>query len=437
MSNGHFAKNPRFWRLVGDAVVVGALAGVATLAFTQIVRFGTDLIWPEDVDYGWRGGSVWWIGLLGLTGLAVGVLRVVLKVPDDLAGSLAIIQGGQVDRDWSLQAIGISIVSLVGGASLGPFDGGIRSGATVGDWWAKIRGHDGEDENVNTLSGINGALGSLLTAPFLATLLVTELRWPDKRQYHHYLYPSLTAAIIGFAINFAIVGDTFLGVFALPGYDIELWHFGLAVLLGLTGAALSSILGAAVYMIRRWVVPRLSHVVVRATVGGLALGLISVFLPLTLASGKAQLGVAITNAENLSTALLVAVIAGKIIAVAISLTTGFIGGPVMPALFIGGTAGLAVHGIFPDIPIALAFSCMLVAMPGVSLGAPFSMILLAILTVGIGAVETVPAGVAVLTAYLATAGMGWFGLPTERNVVDIDEVGVRTELFELGETREE
>ena len=104
----------------------------------------------------------------------------------------------------------------------------------------------------------------------------------------------------------------------------------------------------------------------------------------------------------------------------------------MPALFIGGTAGLAVHAQLPDIPIALAFSCMLVALPGVSVGAPFSMVFLAALTVGVGAVETAPAAVAVLTAYTLTSGLGWFGLPTDRAVVDIDEVSVQSELFELG-----
>jgi H+/Cl- antiporter ClcA len=172
--------------------------------------------------------------------------------------------------------------------------------------------------------------------------------------------------------------------------------------------------------------------VIRATLGGLALGLIAVVFPLTLASGKAQLGAAIENVGMLGAGLLIGIVFAKIVAVAISLTTGFIGGPVMPALFIGGTAGLAVHALFPEIPIALAFSAMLVAVPGVSTGAPFSMILLAALTVGIGAVETVPAAIAVLTAYTLTAGMGWFGLPTEKAVVDIEDVSVQSELFELG-----
>jgi hypothetical protein len=76
---------------------------------------------------------------------------------------------------------------------------------------------------------------------------------------------------------------------------------------------------------------------------------------------------------------------------------------------------------------------MLVAVPGVSIGAPLTMVMLAGLTVGVGPVESVPAAIAVVTAYTLTAGLGWFGLPTEKATVDIDEVTVQTEMFEIGE----
>ncbi len=426
-----FARDRNFWFRMGRAVVIGTLAGLATMAFTQIVRFGTDLVWPEDIDYSWLGGDWWWLAILGIAGLIVGIMRSLLPV-DDLNGSLTIMQDSSVDRSTALPAIAISIVSLIGGASLGPFDGGVRSGATIGDWYSSIRGLSDREKEVNTLSGISASLGGLLTAPVLATLFTTELRWPEKRALYRVLLPSLTASIFGFVVFFSIVGDTFLGVFALPGFDVRVWHFGLAIVLGVVAAALSWLLGITVYTIRRWVLPLTNSQVIRATVGGLSLGVIAVVFPLTIASGKIQMAVAIENAETLGALLLVAVVLAKIFAVAISLTTGFIGGPVMPTLFIGGTAGLAVHAMFPDIPIALAFSTMLVAVPGVSIGAPFSMIFLAALTVGIGAVETVPAGIAVLTAYTLNSGMGWFGLPTERAVVDIDDIHVQSELFELG-----
>lgn len=426
-----FAKDSGFWLRMGNAIIIGALAGLAALTFTQIVRFGTSLIWPDEIDYGWLGGEWWWVALLGLTGLIVGVMRLFLPL-DDLNGSLTIIQNSSVDRSTALPAIAVSLVSMIGGASLGPFDGGVRAGATIGDWYSSILGLSERETEVNTASGINGSLGGLLTAPVLATLLATEMRWPVKRNLYRVLLPGLTGSIFGFAVSFAIIGDTFLGVFELPGFDVEFWHLGLAVILGFIAASLSWLLGMTVYTIRRWVLPTLTNQVIRATLGGLTLGLIAMVFPLTLASGKAQLGVAIENVGMLGAGLLIGVVIAKIVAVAISLTTGFIGGPVMPALFIGGTAGLAVHALFPEIPIALAFSAMLVAVPGISTGAPFSMILLAALTVGIGAVETVPAAIAVLTAYTLTAGMGWFGLPTEKAVVDIEDIGVQSELFELG-----
>jgi len=430
--NDYFAQDRLFWRRLGRGAIVGGLAGSATLAFILIVKFGTDLIWPDDVDYGWLGGEWWWLAILGSAGLIVGILRVVTNIPDDINGSLTIIQEGAVDRSTALQAIGISIVSLVGGASLGPFDGGVRSGAMVGDWYATIRKLPDEEKQIDAVSGINGSLGGLLTAPILATLFVTELRWPERRNLYRSLLPAITASIFGFSVSFAIIGDTFLGVFALPSYDVRFWHFGLAILLGLVAASLSWLLGLTVSVLRSWIVPLLSNQVVRATVGGLALGGIAILLPLTLASGKGQLGVAIDSFEQLGAVLLLAVVGAKIVAVAISLTTGFIGGPVMPTLFIGGAAGLAVHAMFPEIPIALAFSCMLVAVPGVSVGAPFSMVFLAALTVGVGAVETAPAAVAVLTAYTLHSGLGWFGLPTDKAIVDIDEVSVQSELFEIG-----
>ncbi|MCH8130708.1 MAG: hypothetical protein IIC70_12525, partial [Acidobacteria bacterium] len=76
-----FARDRVFWLRMGRAIIIGGLAGVAVLAFTQIVRIGTELIWPEDVDYGWLGGELWWLAILGLAGLIVGLLRMSLRVP--------------------------------------------------------------------------------------------------------------------------------------------------------------------------------------------------------------------------------------------------------------------------------------------------------------------------------------------------------------------
>ena len=84
---------------------------------------------------------------------------------------------------------------------------------------------------------------------------------------------------------------------------------------------------------------------------------------------------------------------------------GFLGGPVFPILFIGGTAGVVVHLIFPDIPAALSVAAMMAAVPGATIAAPVSFILLGAGTVALGIEGLPPIGIAVITAHLAVWGL--------------------------------
>ena len=81
-------------------------------------------------------------------------------------------------------------------------------------------------------------------------------------------------------------------------------------------------------------------------------------------------------------------------------STGFIGGPFLVMLFIGGTAGVATHVLIPGLPEGLAFTAMFAALPGSLVAAPFSLILLGALTTQIGTLQIAPVAIAVLTGYL-------------------------------------
>jgi hypothetical protein len=69
----------------------------------------------------------------------------------------------------------------------------------------------------------------------------------------------------------------------------------------------------------------------------------------------------------------------------VSQESGYVGGPIFPSLFIGGTAGVAVHQAFPGVPVGLAFTCLPAAVPGSLAAAPFSMVLLAAFLTQVGA----------------------------------------------------
>ena len=87
-------------------------------------------------------------------------------------------------------------------------------------------------------------------------------------------------------------------------------------------------------------------------------------------------------------------------------STGFIGGPIFPMFFIGGTAGTVVHLLFPQIPIALTVSCMMAAVPAALLPIPVSLGLLTMLIAGLSILDAIPVFVAALVGFLVVQGFG-------------------------------
>ena len=89
--------------------------------------------------------------------------------------------------------------------------------------------------------------------------------------------------------------------------------------------------------------------VVRAIIGGLVIGLIGSFLPLTLYSGQNQLLQIIHN-PSYGVGILLLMMLVKMLLTGTSFATGFEGGPIFPLLFIGGTLGQVLSEILTFIP---------------------------------------------------------------------------------------
>ena len=104
--------------------------------------------------------------------------------------------------------------------------------------------------------------------------------------------------------------------------------------------------------------------------------------------------------------MLIAVVFAEILVFALCEATGFIVGPFLVMLFIGGTAGITAHVLIPGLPEGLAFTAMFAALPGSLVAAPFSLILLGVITTHIGALQVAPVAIAVISAYLAVSGSG-------------------------------
>ena len=98
----------------------------------------------------------------------------------------------------------------------------------------------------------------------------------------------------------------------------------------------------------------------------------------------------IRDGAALGAALLIAVVLAKILVFAVCEATGFIGGPFLVMLFIGGTAGVTGHVLIPGLPEGLAFAAMFAALPASLVAVPFSLLLLTALTTQIGTLQMAP-----------------------------------------------
>jgi len=399
-------RSPGFWVIVRYAAVFGVVLAFASLAFLGLVKGGSKLWFTLPKDPGWLDGSLWWVAVTAGAGLLVGILRRFFRVPVKLPGTLEELKDQRVEPSMVPGAVAVSLVSLAGGASLGPEDALGKIGGGLGTWVSERQKLSDDVKATNTLSGMSAAYGGLLTSPLLATILVLEVAPLKARQFAHSLVASLLSSTVAFAVYFPIAGSTFLGIFAVPSYKYEDWQLLAAVPLGLAAGGLALVTVVAIGAMTKLTAPLAKRTIFRATIGGVMFGLVGAALPLTLFTGTDQLATVIRDGTTLGAGLLIAVVFAKMLVFALCEATGFVGGPFLVMLFIGGTAGTAAHVLIPGLPEGLAFAAMFAALPGSLVAAPFSLILLAALTTQVGTLQIAPVAVAVLTGYLAVSGTG-------------------------------
>ena len=399
-------RSPGFWRLMGYVALFGVVLAFASLAFLGLIKGGTHLWFTLPKNPGWLDGSLWWVAVTAAAGVLVGVLRRLFRLPVKIPGTVQELKDQRVEPSTAPKAVAVSVVSLAGGASLGPEGGLGLMGGGLGTWVSERKKLGQDMRATNTLTGMSAAYGGLLSAPILATILVLEIARPKAARFSETLVGGLLASSVAFAVYFPIAGSTFVGIYDLPSFKYEDWQLLAAVPLGLVAGALALITMVAIAVVTRLAARLGNRTILRSTIGGVAFGLVGVALPLTLFTGTDQLTTVIHDREALGAGLLIAVVFAKILVFALCEATGFIGGPFLVMMFIGGTAGITAHVLIPGLPAGLAFTAMFAALPGSLVAAPFSLILLGVITTQIGTLQTAPVTIAVISAYLAVSGSG-------------------------------
>jgi H+/Cl- antiporter ClcA len=171
------------------------------------------------------------------------------------------------------------------------------------------------------------------------------------------------------------------------------------------GVLLAAFYGLSMGFFKRVVEPLNRRPIVRNTLVGFLLGLLGFALPLTLFYGADGLVTVTENAAELGVVLLIVYVFAKILATSGAISSGFIGGPIFPLFFVGGTAGTVVNLIFPQIPVALAVGSMMAAVPAGIIPIPLALGVYALLIAGLPITEGVPVLIAGLTSFMIVKGL--------------------------------
>ncbi len=368
------------------AVVIGALAGYGAIVFRELIGMIQLFAFGSDSDYLLSVSKYlpWWQLLLAPVagGLLVGLFVHFVMPGRRNHGVADVIEAGALRAGRMSLGTGIgaalaAATSIGFGASVGREGPVIHLGATIA---ASIATRLRLNRNAAlTLLGCGVASGiaASFNAPIAGVFFALEV------VIGHYALAAFAPVVIASVVGTIIARMQFgnFPAFVVPEFGIvSFLEFPAFAMLGLVSAAIAGVFMWSIMFTQdtmaRLPIPPWS----RPALGGLAVGMIAVFLPQVLGVGYEATDLALQ--VELSLALLIVLAIAKIAATAISLGSGFAGGVFSPSLFIGamvgGAFGVIAGTVFPELATSPG-AYTIIGMGAVAsavLGAPISTILI-------------------------------------------------------------
>ena len=398
-----------YLRLLGLGAVVGIPAAVVAIAFLPVVHWLQNWLWVSlPTAMGLTSPPWWLIVALPVVG-AVLVWLASTYLPGH--GGHEPIYGLSMDPTPASYAPGVALAALATlafGAVLGPEAPLIALGSIVGlvvARWAKVQG---KGTQVLSMAGSMSAISALFGGPLVAGILVSEAGVSLGAALAPAMLPGLLGAALGYTLivgygSWSGIPVSGLSVPGLPPYPTtRVIDLLAAVVIGLVVAILVPVV--------RTVAKRLLDVRTRVGLapvviaGGLAIGLIAATAQALggnyddiLFSGQTAIPSLLTASSEWGP---IAVLLAKSLAYVISLGSGFRGGPVFPAIFIGTAVAIVIGdaiGMSPTAAVAIGAACGMAAFTRLIV----TSLLFAILITGVNGAGAIPAAtLAVVTAWV-------------------------------------
>lgn len=369
------------------AIGLGILGAIAAAVFLTVMSGLTDLFWETIPSaLGLADVPWWWVPLM----LVIGALLVIAagKLGPGMGSPL---EGFHFDIGPSKAAAAISVamITLVFGAVLGPEAPLIVCGTVLGALVTRKQGPQAQQLGM-ALGGI-AAIGTILGNPFIVAFMVLEFAAMGVMPKQA-LLPIFVALGSGYLVLIGIGPFAGLGALdlAVPGIT-EVDHINALDLL--VGALVAVLAAAAVLLARQlgYLTQRLgARKPAAATL--LAAIVISVLAVVVMVAFDQPYDVVPFSGETAMPTLLaegsalvvLAIAVSKAIAYGVSLGSGFRGGPIFPATYIGVAVAVLIGLLMTSVPLGALVVAGIAAACAAMLKLPFTSGLLAIV-IGAGA----------------------------------------------------
>ena len=396
-----------FWNRMIWGLLLGLLSALGAYIFIFLMDLGQGLFWPGLTEWTPFSGPWWMIIVMTGIGFIVGLIHHYTSARQ--IDVFAAVDDGDLDPKPVPPSVLVSLLSLIGGFSLGPEVPTGMLAAGLGSWISKKKKMNSEKTRVNILSSISGAYAGLFSSPVVMLLMLLESKHEQKVSYYGILLITGLAATVGFALFYAFNGlalSPLLGILSPPPYDLMIWHLLVSVLLGMLAVPFALLFVIMTKVISRVVAPLNTKPIIRGTLGGLLIGLLAVVLPTTIGLGTTEMSIVTEQAAEIGVLLLLVFALAKMLALSSALNFGFIGGPIFPLLFVGSCLGAIINLIFPQVPLGLALGCMIVAVPAAIVPIPLALATIGIVIIGVSVADALPIFLSALVAYSITHGLG-------------------------------
>lgn len=339
------------------AVAIGIASSLILIMVMKIASVLQNLLWqrlPGTLGIA-QDSPLWIIGVLTLTGIAVGL---VIRFSQGHAGpdpACEPLIGAPIPPSALPGLIVALILGLAGGVSLGPehpiITVNIALAVAIG---ARLLPRVNRMEW--TILASAGTIGALFGTPVAAALIFSQtLNGSSEVPLWDRLFAPLMAAAAGALTT---------GLFFHPHFSLPIAHYGQMQMTDILSGAIVAAIAIAAGMVAVWCLPRLhammhqmKNPVLVLGIGGFILGILGVMGgPVSLFKGLDEMQQMVANqAFSTSDYFLLAVI--KLAALVVAAASGFRGGRIFPAVFVGMALGLMLHEHVPAVPAAITVSC--------------------------------------------------------------------------------